>query len=120
MLHTCLEPDQLQKMQDYEEAKIQNFLAEILLDMGRMNQEFDKQGTLIPPGDFKKPKPDDCECTLKDFKHILKKQVKLTNKNMKVLRKVQDRRHLIFRDALAHNPEDIIKENNLMLRTYVQ
>lgn len=32
---------------------------------------------------------------------------------------MQDRRHLILRDALAHNADDVIRENNLMLREYV-
>ena len=39
---------------------------------------------------------------------MLSKQVKLTKRNMKVIRKVQDRRHLIFKDTLAYSPEDVI------------
>ena len=118
LLHVALPRENLKKLEDYEHAKLQNYLAEILLDMGHQNHDFDKKHVDVPL-DGIQPKSLECECTQKDFKHILHKQVKLSARNIKVIRKVQDKRRLIFRDALAYNPDDVIKENNLMLRTYV-
>ena len=59
-------------------------MAEILVDMGRKNSDFDKKKLLVPPST--KSKPLDCECNMSDFKNILKKQVKLSEKNGRVLR----------------------------------
>ena len=85
ILHVALEKPQLKKLEDYEAAKYQNYLAEILLDMGRADLKFDKKKTKVPTHD--------CECSgLSDFRQILSKQVKLTDRSSKVLRKVQGRR----------------------------
>ena len=32
-LHVCLETKQIEKIKDYESAKLQNYLADILLDL---------------------------------------------------------------------------------------
>jgi len=37
ILHVALDKKNLRKLQDFENAKLQNFLAEILVDMGREN-----------------------------------------------------------------------------------
>ncbi len=62
VLHVALEPKNLTKLEDYENAKLQNFLAEILLDIGRRNREFDKQNIMVPPSDPAREKPMDCDC----------------------------------------------------------
>ncbi len=62
VLHVALEPKNLKKLEDYENAKLQNFLAEILLDIGRRNADFDKQNIMVPPPDPQKEKPMDCDC----------------------------------------------------------
>ena len=75
--------------------------------MGRDKVPFDKKKVMIPNSD--KEKPVDCECGLSDFKQILHKQVKFSNRNSKVLKKVQERRQVIFQDKLVHSPDDLIK-----------
>ena len=106
ILHVALEKQHLEKIEDYENAKLQNYLAEILLDMGRHKnangQTFDHKKVLVPHSD--KEKPVDCECGQSDFKAVLFKQVKLSSRNAKVLRKIQDRRQMIFQDKLVYNP----------------
>lgn len=119
LLHVALEGKQLKKLESYENTKLQIFLAEILLDMGRQNPAFDKKKAGIPPEDYSKSKPHDCECNLKDFKHILNRQVKLSNRNQKIIKKVQDRRRILFKDQIARSPEEILKQNNCFLRTYI-
>ena len=37
-----------------------------------------------------------------------------------MLRKVQERRHVIFQDKLVKSPEDLLKQNNLYLRETIQ
>ena len=59
LLHVALEKEQLKKLEDFENAKIQNFMAEILLEMGHQNLNFDKSKTAAPPGEDKK---DECGC----------------------------------------------------------
>lgn len=41
VLHVALERKHLKKLEDYENAKLQNYLADILLDMGRKSKELD-------------------------------------------------------------------------------
>ena len=73
IIHVSLEPKQLKKLEDYENAKMQNYLAEILLDLGRDPIPIDRKKVEIPYSD--KSKPLDCECSIKDFRNILGKQV---------------------------------------------
>ena len=54
--------------------------------MGRDKIPFDKKKVMIPHSD--KDKPVDCECGLSDFKQILHKQVKFSDRNTKVMKKV--------------------------------
>ena len=71
LLHVALDLKQIAKFEDYENAKLQNYLADILQDMGRRSTSIkgDRLSVSLPPDD--KPKPHDCECGLKDFKNIL-------------------------------------------------
>ena len=73
----------------------------------------------MPPRDFDAD-GDAVKSEMKEFKNILNKQVKLTSRNTKVIKKVQDRRRFVFKDQLTRSPEDLLAQNNIMLRTYVQ
>ena len=35
------------------------------------------------------------------------------------MQKVHESRRYLFQDALVHNPEDLVKQNNLMLRQFL-
>lgn len=90
MLHVALEKSQLDKLRDYEQAKLQNYLADILLDMGRHKNangaSFDHKKLRVPHST--KEKPVTCDCGQKEFKHILQRQVKLSDRNTKVIRRI--------------------------------
>lgn len=72
VLHVALDKKALLKLEDYENAKLQNFLAEILLNMGRKPDEFDKDRVNMPSTHHVN-KPYDCDCNLSHFKNILHK-----------------------------------------------
>ena len=71
IIHVALKPKQVKLLEDYEKSKMQNYLAEILLDMGRAPENIDRKKIEVPFQN--KPKPLDCECDQKDFKNILSK-----------------------------------------------
>ena len=94
VLHVALEKEQLAKIADYEKTKLQNYLADILMDRGRINRSFDKKPVSMPPET--RPKPHYCDCTLKDFENILDKQVKLSKRSTRVIKGINDRRQTLF------------------------
>ena len=55
-----------------------------------------------------------------DFKNILSKQIRLSSRNTKIIKRVQDRRRIIFQDWIVRSPEDLVKQNNLILRQVLQ
>ena len=87
VLHVALDKKSLLKLQDYENAKLQNYLAEILVSMGRKPEEFDKTRVSLP-STHSQNKPFDCNCNLSHFKSILSKQVKLSSRSTKVIKRV--------------------------------
>ena len=82
IMHIALPEEQLKLMEDYENAKLQNSLADILIDKGR-HAEKDKTEVAVPPdlNRVKGRKAKDCKCNMQDFSEVLNKQVKLTKRN---------------------------------------
>ena len=69
ILHIALPDEQLKLLEDYESAKLQNYLGDILLDIGKHSQITGKSNISIPfdKNRIKGGKADKCECNMKDF-----------------------------------------------------
>ena len=66
----------MKEVEDYENCKIQNYLADILIDLGRNGgNSNDKTVISLPPdpNKAKGKKAENCKCNLNDFRDILNK-----------------------------------------------
>ena len=72
LLHCALDPMAIKKFRDYERAKTQIYLAAIIQDMSNKR---DLTAVNNPPN------VKDCDCALGNFKNILFKTTRLTQRN---------------------------------------
>ena len=91
ILHMALPEETMREVEDYESCKIQNYLADLLVDLGRNSSHSSARTTISVPPDPNRAKgkrAEDCKCNLDDFRDILNKQIKLSSRNEKVMQKI--------------------------------
>ena len=91
ILHMALPEETMREVEDYESCKVQNYLADILVDLGRNSSHSSERTAISVPPDRNRAKgkrAEDCKCNLDDFRDILNKQIKLSARNEKVMQKI--------------------------------
>ena len=76
ILHLALPEESMKEVEDYENCKIQNYLADILIDLGRNGANLNDKTMISLPPDANKAKGKkaaNCKCNLDDFRDILNK-----------------------------------------------
>lgn len=81
LLHCALDKEAIKKFRDYERAKIQIYLAVIIQDMAKKK---DLLSVSNPPN------VKNCDCAMGDFKNILFKATKITERNRQVLKEIKE------------------------------